>query len=101
MTDELSRVRLQSRTAHAGSVATILRRVEVGRDSARMELSQVKTECRSLKERLQMAQDTQQRDLGALEDRIAELQLQLDEVLIQIHDLYKVEWCVYSCVGVQ
>lgn len=37
-------------------------------------------ECQSLRDRLKVLQDTQQHDMGALEDRIAELQLQLDEV---------------------
>lgn len=37
-------------------------------------------ECQSLRERLKVLQDTQEHDMGTLEDRIAELQLQLDEV---------------------
>ena len=37
-------------------------------------------ECQSLRERLKVLQDTQEHDVGILEDRIAELQLQLDEV---------------------
>ena len=41
---------------------------------------QVRVECQSLRERLKVLQDTQQHDVGTLEDRIAELQLQLDEV---------------------
>jgi len=41
---------------------------------------QVRVECQSLRDRLKVLQDTQQHDMGALEDRIAELQLQLDEV---------------------
>jgi len=40
----------------------------------------VRVECQSLRDRLKVLQDTQQHDMGALEDRIAELQLQLDEV---------------------
>lgn len=41
---------------------------------------QVRVECQSLRERLKVLHDTQQHDVGTLEDRIAELQLQLDEV---------------------
>ena len=37
-------------------------------------------ECQSLRDRLKGLQDGHQRDLAGLEDRIAELQLQLDEV---------------------
>ena len=45
-----------------------------------MELRQVRAESQSLRDRLRALQDGQQHDLGTLEDRIAELQLQLDEV---------------------
>ena len=58
----------------------IIRRLESERDDVRMELRQVKTECQSLKTRLKAGQDSQQSDLKAMEDRCAELQLQLDEV---------------------
>ena len=37
-------------------------------------------ECQSLKDRLKSLQDGHHRDLAGMEDRTAELQLQLDEV---------------------
>lgn len=40
----------------------------------------MRTECQSLRDRLRANLDSQQHDLATMEDRIAELQLQLDEV---------------------
>ena len=58
----------------------MIRRIEGERDDAKLELRQLKVECKSLKDRLKGLQDGHHRDLTALEDRVAELQLQLDEV---------------------
>ena len=60
--------------------AALLRKVECERDDAKMELQQLKVETQSLKERLASLKDGRQREMGEIEDRIAELQLQLDEV---------------------
>ncbi len=79
MSDQLSRVRQQARTPAVGG-ASVVRRLERERDDAQMEMRQLRAECKSLKTRLKSLQDTQQADLGSIEDRCAELQLQLDEV---------------------
>ena len=78
VSDQLSRQRQHSRAP--ASMATVLRRLEAERDDAQLEQRRLRTECQSLRDRLEALQGSQQRDLGALEDRIAELQLQLDEV---------------------
>ena len=80
VSEEIARLRLQSHTASSGCPATTIRRIEGERDDAKLELHQLKIECRSLKERFKGAQDGHQRDLAGLEDRTAELKLQLDEV---------------------
>ena len=60
--------------------AVLIRRIEGERDDTKLELRQVKVECQSLRDRLKGLQSGHQRDLAGLEDRVAELQLQLDEV---------------------
>lgn len=77
--DQLSRVRQQARGPAVGG-ASVIRRLERERDDAQMEMRQLRAEGTSLKTRLKSLQDSQQADVGALEDRCAELQLQLDEV---------------------
>ncbi len=74
----MSRLRQHSRVPPGST--TILRRLEAERDDAHLELQQVRTECQSLRDRLRANLDSQQHDLSTMEDRIAELQLQLDEV---------------------
>ena len=76
--EELSRQRQHSRAP--ASMATVLRRLEAERDDAQLEQRRLRTESQSLRDRLAALQGSQQHDLGVLEDRIAELQLQLDEV---------------------
>lgn len=78
VSDELSRLRQQTRGP--ASSAAVFRRLEAQRDDAQLELRQLRAECQSLRDRLKTAQDGQQHDLVTMEDRIAELQLQLDEV---------------------
>ena len=58
----------------------LLRRVEGERDDAKLELRQVKAECKSLRDRLKGLEDGHSHHLTDMEDRLAELQLQLDEV---------------------
>ena len=79
--EELSRQRQLSRPPT--STATVLRRLEGERDDAQLELRQLRTECQSLRDRLKASRNNQQHDLTSMEDRIAELQLQLDEVFVQ------------------
>lgn len=79
MSDQLSRVRQQARGPTVGGAA-VVRRLERERDNAQMEMRQLRAECKSLKTRLKGVQDSQHADLRSMEDRCAELQLQLDEV---------------------
>ena len=58
----------------------LIRRIEGERDDAKLELRQVKAECQSLRDRLKGLQGGHHNDLATMEDRIAELRLQLDEV---------------------
>ena len=74
----MSRLRQHSRVPPGST--TVLRRLEAERDDANLELRQMRAECQSLRDRLRTTQDSQQHDLTTMEDRIAELQLQLDEV---------------------
>lgn len=82
--DEVLRLRQQSKvtttTTNTTTPASLLRKVECERDDAKMELQQLKAETQSLKDRLGSLRDGRQHEMGELEDRIAELQLQLDEV---------------------
>lgn len=87
MSEELARCRQRARAGPAGSGAAILRRVEGERDHALLELQQKRTECHSLQDRLQALQSTQQHDLSTLEDRLAELRLQLDETCTERDEL--------------
>lgn len=80
VSEELSRLRSQSHAPSTSGPAAVMRRMEGERDDAKFELHQVKVECQSLRDRLKGVQDGRQHDLAAMEDRIAELQLQLDEV---------------------
>lgn len=80
VSEELARLRTKSHTTSASSPAVLIRRIEGERDDIRLELRQVKVECQSLRDRLKGLQDGHHCDLAGLEDRIAELQLQLDEV---------------------
>ena len=79
MSDQLSRARQQARGPTVGGAA-VVRRLERERDDAQMEMRQLRAECKSLRTRLKGAQDSQHSDLRSMEDRCAELQLQLDEV---------------------
>lgn len=85
MSNELARSRQQAR-APTGSGA-ILRRLEGERDHVLLELQQKNTECLSLKDRLKSIQDTQQHDLNTLEDRLAELRVQLEETCAERDEL--------------
>ena len=81
VSEEVGRLRSQSRAASSSSgPAVLIRRIEGERDDAKLELRQVKAECKSLRDRLKGMQDGHHNDLASMEDRIAELQLQLDEV---------------------
>ena len=71
---------MQSHAPLKSGPATVIRRIEGERDDVKMEVHKVKIECQSLKRRLKSLQDGHQHDLGGLEDSIAELKLQLDEV---------------------
>ena len=73
-------MRSHSHKSTSSGPAVLIRRIEGERDDAKLELRQLKVECKSLKDRLKGLQDGHHRDLTALEDRVAELQLQLDEV---------------------
>ena len=78
MNEELARCKQQARSPAAAGAA-IIRRAEGERDHSLMELQQKKTECRSLQDRLKSLQDTQQHDLNTLEDKLAEVRVQLEE----------------------
>ena len=81
VSDEVGRLRSQSRGASSSSgPAVLIRRIEGERDDAKLELRQVKAECQSLRDRLKGLQGGHHNDLATMEDRIAELRLQLDEV---------------------
>ena len=80
MSEELCRLRSYSHKSTSTGPATLIRRIEGEREDAKLELRQLRVECKSLKDRLKGLQDGHHRDLTTLEDRIAELQLQLDEV---------------------
>ena len=82
VSEELARLRTKSHVTSTSGPAVLIRRIEGERDDTKLELRQVKVECQSLRDRLKGLQDGHQRDLAGLEDRIAELQLQLDEVSI-------------------
>lgn len=79
VSDQLSRARQQARGPAVGG-ASVVRRLERERDDAQMEMRQQRAESKSLKTRLKSLQDSQQADLRSIEDRCAELQLQLDDV---------------------
>ena len=79
VSNQLSRARQQARGPTVGGAA-VVRRLERERDNAQMEMRQLRVECKSLKTRLKSIQDSQDTDLRSMEDRCAELQLQLDEV---------------------
>ena len=80
--DDVLHLRQQPRgVTSTTSITALLRKVECERDDAKMELQQMRAETGSLKERLASLKDGRQREMGELEDRIAELQLQLDETL--------------------
>lgn len=49
----------------------------------------MKAECKSLRDRLKGMQDGHHNDLASMEDRIAKLQLQLDEVRNRVKE-YKI-----------
>ena len=86
VSEELGRSRERAR-APLGSGAAVLRRIEGERDHALLELQQKKTECRSLQDRLKGLQDTQQHDLSSLEDKVAELRVQLQEMCTERDEL--------------
>lgn len=69
----------QQAYAPSASGAAVLRRMEGERDHALMELQQKKIECHSLQDRLKTLQDTQEHDLNTLEDKLAELRVQMGE----------------------
>lgn len=85
VSEELARFRQRSRAPTSG--AATLRRIEGERDHALMELQQKRTECHSLQDRLKGLQDTQQHDLNSLEDRVAELRVQLQETCTERDEL--------------
>ena len=87
MYDEVLRLRQQGKgvtntntTTTTTTPTALLRKIECERDDAKMEVQQLKAETQSLKDRLASLRDGRQHEMGDLEDRIAELQLQLDEV---------------------
>ena len=91
VSEEVGRLRSQSRAASSSSgPAVLVRRIEGERDDAKLELRQVKAECKSLRDRLKGLQDGHHSDLASMEERIAELQLQLDEVRTYVRKEKKV-----------
>eukprot|EP00731_Ephydatia_muelleri_P030834 Em0022g348a len=86
--DEVLHLRQQPKgVSNTTTPAALLRKVECERDDVKMELQQLKVETQSLKERLASLKDGRQREMGEMEDRIAELQLQLDETLRERDEL--------------
>ena len=73
----MARLRLHSR-APAGSTAA-LRRLEGAGQEARLEVRQLRAENESLRERLRAQTGSRERELAALEEKGAELELQLAE----------------------
>ena len=73
MSQELSWTKEQSRTSPGSGVGVaVMRRIEGERDHALLELQQLKSENKSLQERVKILQSTQQQDLSSLEESLAE-----------------------------
>ena len=87
VSEELSRCKMQARQPTGAPGAAVLRRVEGERDHVLLELQKKKTECRSLQDRLKTLQDTQQHDLKAMEDRLAEMGAKVEEMKIEKNDM--------------
>lgn len=86
MREEVGRLRLPSR-APAGASAAVVRRLKAEVEDARLELSQLAAENKSLRDRLQAKSSSQERELAVMEDRTAELKLQRDEACQEREEL--------------
>ena len=79
----MNRVRTESR---GPTTAHLLRRLEGERDDARLEVQQLRSECESLRERLQVMREGREKEEVEEEQEMKELLLRIEEVSDQLID---------------
>ena len=73
----MNRVRTESR---GPTTAHLLRRLEGERDDGRLEIQQLRSECESLRERLQVMREGREKEEVEEEQEMKELLLKIEEV---------------------